>query len=37
MSSPSTQVKFRVPVRPKRFAAGECRCGGITSFESFKR
>ena len=31
MFSPSTPVKFEVPVRPKRIAFGEWRCGGMIS------
>jgi hypothetical protein len=31
MFSPFTPVKFVLPVKPKRMAFGECRCGGIIS------
>src|SRR5215469_12252660 len=37
MSSPPTPVKLHLPVRPKRMALGECRCGGITSLASLSR
>ena len=37
MFSPSTAVKFVLPVRPKRIAFGECRCAGAISCGTLMR